>query len=55
MIAFIVGLLILGLIVGLFTREKGDGLLDTIGSGCGTIVGLVILVVIIIIVILALG
>jgi hypothetical protein len=48
---FLLVLLILGLIVGLITRSKGDGLLDTIGSGCSTIFILVVLLLIILLLI----
>ena len=32
-------ILIISFIIGLFTRNSGDGCLDTISSGCGTIIG----------------
>lgn len=49
---FLLVLLVLGLIVGLITRSKGDGLLDTIGSGCST---MFVLLVILLIVLLLIG
>ena len=39
-------LLGVGFLVGLFTRSKGDGFIDTIGSGCGCIIVLGIVAVI---------
>ncbi|MEK0420750.1 MAG: hypothetical protein RLZZ161_601 [Bacteroidota bacterium] len=45
---FLIGLLVLGLIVGLFTRDKGDGLLDTVSSGCSAIFLIVIVIIIIV-------
>lgn len=39
-------LLGIGFLVGLFTRSKGDGLIDTVGSGCGCLIVLGILAVI---------
>ncbi len=35
---FLIGLLVLGLIVGLFTRKKGDNTMDTLSAGCSTLI-----------------
>jgi hypothetical protein len=48
-------LLIVALIIGLFFRSKGDGLLDTIGHGCSAIWGCAIFVVIAIVIILVMA
>jgi hypothetical protein len=47
----LVGLVILAFIIGLFSRSKGDGLLDTIGSGCSTIIAIIIAIIIVIFVV----
>lgn len=48
---FLIGLLIIVFIVGLIFREKGDSFLDTLSSGCLTIIFIVVAVVVIIILI----
>jgi len=47
-------LIIIGVIflIGLIFRNKGDGFLDTLSSGCGAIIGLIILGVILIVIFL---
>jgi hypothetical protein len=45
---FLIGILILAFIIGLVTRDKGDNFLDTLGSGCGTIIAIVVILGIII-------
>jgi hypothetical protein len=35
-------------ILGLVTRKKGDGFLDTLSSGCGAIVAIIIIIAVII-------
>jgi hypothetical protein len=40
-------ILAIAFLVGLLSRQKGDGFLDTISSGCGTIVTIVIILIII--------
>ena len=48
---FLVGLIVVAFIVGLLSRSKGDGCLDTLGSGCSTIVWFIIGIIILIAVI----
>jgi hypothetical protein len=43
----LIGIIIIAFIVGLLSRNKGDNFLDTLGSGCGTIVFIVIVIAII--------
>jgi hypothetical protein len=38
----IVGILLIALVLGLLFRSKGDGLLDTLSSGCGCLVAIAI-------------
>jgi len=49
---FLLGLLLLGLIVGLFIRKKGDSFTDTLQSGCFSLFGLIIFTICIIILII---
>ena len=39
----IIGLVALAFIVGLISRDKGDNFLDTLSSGCGTIIGIIVI------------
>ena len=39
----IIGLVALAFIVGLISRNKGDNFLDTLSSGCGTIIGIIVI------------
>lgn len=48
---FLIGLLIIAFIIGLLFREKGDGFLDTLSSGCLTIIMIIVAIVVIIILI----
>ena len=48
---FLVGLLAIAFIIGLIFREKGDGFLDTLSSGCSTIILIIVAIVILIILI----
>ena len=38
MIVVIIGILLVVFVIGLISRRKGDGFLDTLGSGCGGII-----------------
>jgi len=40
-------LLLLGLIVGLFVRKKGDSFTDTLQSGCFSLFGIIIAIIVI--------
>lgn len=42
-------ILIIGVIfiIGLLARDKGDGFLDTLSSGCGATIGIIVLIIII--------
>ncbi len=45
-------LLLLGLIVGLFVRKKGDSFTDTLQSGCFSLFGIIVAIIVIGIVLL---
>ena len=40
----IIGIIAVAFLIGLLTRKKGDGVLDTIGSGCSVIVGIIVII-----------
>ena len=40
---FLIGIIIIVFIIGLLSRKKGDNFLDTLSSGCGTIVWIIVL------------
>jgi len=42
---FLIGLILLGLVVGLFVRKKGDSFMDTLQSGCSSLFGLIVLLI----------
>jgi len=46
---FIVVLILIVFLVGLLSRKKGDNFLDTLSSGCSTIIVIVVIAVIILI------
>lgn len=49
--SILIGIIIIAFIVGLLSRKKGDNFLDTLSSGCGTIIliiGIIITLVIIV-------
>jgi hypothetical protein len=48
--SFLIGIIIIAFVIGLLSREKGDNFLDTLSSGCGTIILIVVVIVIAIIV-----
>jgi hypothetical protein len=43
---FLIGIIIVAFIIGLLSRNKGDNFLDTLGSGCGTIVLIIVIITI---------
>ena len=43
---FLIGIIIVAFIIGLLSRKKGDNFLDTLSSGCGTIVWIIVLIAI---------
>jgi hypothetical protein len=43
---FLIGIIIIVFIIGLLSRKKGDNFLDTLSSGCGTIVWIIVLIAI---------
>jgi hypothetical protein len=48
---FVIGIgVVLGIIflIGLLSRNKGDNMLDTLSSGCGTVVAIVIIIAVVI-------
>ncbi len=48
---FLVGLLVIGLIVGLIFRKKGDSFTDTLQVGCSTLFWVVLVIIFLILVI----
>jgi hypothetical protein len=46
---FLIGIIILIFLIGLISRSKGDGFLDTLSSGCGTTVLIIVIIAIIVI------
>jgi hypothetical protein len=44
----LIGLIIVAFIIGLVSRDKGDGFMDTLGSGCSTIILILVVIAIII-------
>jgi hypothetical protein len=44
----LIGVLVVAFIVGLISRSKGDGFLDTLSAGCGQTLGCVITIIVII-------
>ena len=42
--SIIIGIIALAFVIGLVSREKGDNLLDTLSSGCGTIIGIIVII-----------
>jgi biotin transporter BioY len=43
---FLIGIIVVVFIIGLLSRKKGDNFLDTLSSGCGTIVWIIVLIAI---------
>lgn len=39
----VIALLAVVFLIGLFTRSKGDGFLDTLSSGCGWLIALIVI------------
>ena len=39
----LIGIIVVAFLIGLLTRIKGDGLLDTLSSGCGWIIALIVI------------
>ena len=46
--SILIGIIIIAFIIGLLSRKKGDGFLDTLSSGCGTIVFIIIIIAVVI-------
>ena len=44
MLGILIGVIAVAFIVGLLSRDKGDGFLDTLGSDCGTIIVIIIVI-----------
>ena len=40
-------IIIVAFIIGLLSRDKGDGVLDTLSSGCGSIISIVVVIIIV--------
>jgi preprotein translocase subunit SecG len=47
----VIAILVVIFLVGLLSRSKGDNFLDTMGSGCGTIIGIIVILIIILLII----
>ena len=45
--SILIGIIIIAFIIGLLSRKKGDNFLDTLSSGCGTIIFIVVILVIV--------
>ena len=43
---FLIGIIVIVFIIGLLSRKKGDNFLDTLSSGWGTIVWIIVLIAI---------
>jgi len=43
-------IIVLAFVIGLLSRSKGDGCLDTLSSGCSTMVWIVVLIIIAVVV-----
>jgi hypothetical protein len=43
----LIGIIVIAFIIGLISRSKGDGFLDTLGSGCSTIVWIIIAIIVV--------
>ena len=46
---FIIVIIVIAFLIGLLSRNKGDNFLDTLSSGCGTLITIIVIIVIIII------
>jgi hypothetical protein len=46
---FIIVLILIVFLIGLLSRKKGDNFLDTLSSGCSTVITIVVIAVIILI------
>ena len=46
---FIIVIILIAFLIGLLSRKKGDNFLDTLSSGCGTIITIIVIIVIILI------
>jgi len=42
----IIIILLVAFVIGLLSRKKGDSFLDTLGSGCGSLIWIVVLLII---------
>jgi hypothetical protein len=43
----LIGIIVVAFIIGLMSRSKGDGFLDTLGSGCSTIMWIIIAIIVV--------
>jgi hypothetical protein len=39
-------IILIALVIGILTRNKGDSFLDTLSSGCGTMVWIIVILVV---------
>jgi len=44
----IFGIILVAFVIGLMSREKGDGFLDTLSSGCSSLLSFILLAILII-------
>jgi hypothetical protein len=42
------GIIAIAFVFGLISRNKGDGVLDTLGSGCSSIINIILVIVLIV-------
>ena len=43
-------IIIFAFMIGLLSRDKGDGILDTLSSGCLNIIGIIVFIIIILVI-----
>jgi hypothetical protein len=42
------GIIAVAFVFGLLSREKGDGVMDTLGSGCSSIINIIFVIILIV-------
>ncbi len=50
---YLIGIIVLVFLIGLVSRSKGDGFLDTLSSGCGTTILIIVIIAIIVVFLIA--
>jgi hypothetical protein len=49
--SILIGIIIIAFIIGLLSRKKGYGFLDTLSSGCGVIILIAFLIIVLLIIV----